>query len=105
VDGRLGDHVLEDGDEQLVLPAEVPIEGLQRDAGLLHQLLRREAPALLGDQAARGVDDHLGVLDAAGPRPLHGRRAVGGPLGPRLGRHAHVGVSTTTGITRSVRVW
>ena len=103
-----GDHVLEDREQELVLAREQPIERLQRDAGFLHELLRREPFTAFGDEPAGGVDDDLGLFHLPRARTLHRRRAVGGAVGPgerrRLGR-AHVGDSTTTGISRSVRVW
>ena len=105
----LGDEVLEHREQQLVLAAEEAVEGLQRDACLLDQLLRREALAALADQATRRGDDGLGLLDLPRARALQRGRPVGGALGPGQRRRrrscTHRGLSTTRGITRSVRVW
>ena len=62
VGAALGDEVLEHREEQLILAAEDPVEGLQRDAGLLDQLLRGEVTAF-GDEPARGGDDRVRLLD------------------------------------------
>ena len=72
-----GDHVLEDREQELVLAREQPIERLQRDAGLLHELLRGEPFTAFGDQAAGGVDDDLGLFHlprANAAPPATGRR-------------------------------
>ncbi len=90
------------------MPGEEPVEGLERDAGFLHQLLGGEAVAAFGDQPTGGVDDGLRLLHLPGARALHRGRPVGGALRPgqrRCGGAAHEGDNTTTGITRSVRVW
>jgi len=96
----LGDRVLEDSKQELILAFEVAVEGLQRNTCFLHELLRRESFALLRDQPSGRVDHRLGLRDAAGAGPMDERRSVGGAFGP-----AHSGDSTTTGISRAVRSW
>ncbi len=95
-DAALGDQVLEHREEQLVLAGEDPVEGLERDAGLLDQLLGREALAAFGDQPARGVDDRPWPAPSAGPAsaapPATGRRRAR----PRAARDAAAELTTVT---------
>ena len=48
----------------LVLAAEVPVEGLQRDVGLLDELLRRELLAALDHEPVGGGEQRLGCWPA-----------------------------------------
>ena len=64
---ELRDQVLEDRQQQLVLAGEVPVEGLQRDAGFLHELLRREGRPLRREEAAGGEHDGLRLLHPTVP--------------------------------------
>ena len=105
----LGDQVLEDREQELVLAGEEPVEGLQRDAGFLHELLGRELRRRVrrsdGERRRRSTvacsicraRERCTVGDRSAARSAH-------PSGVDLGR-AHDGDSTTTGIGRSVRVW
>jgi hypothetical protein len=91
-----GDEVGDDRDDELVLAAEVPVEGLEGDVGLLDQILRREVDTPFEDQAMRSGADGVGV----GLSPGAGAAC-------RALRRAHdaTGVRITTGISRSVRDW
>ena len=89
-----GDQVADDGDQQLVLAAEVPVEGLQRDVGLLDEVLRREVLAPLEHEPVGGGEQRLGVGRSAGAVPpalaavLAGRRVDGTPSTYRSARGA-----------------
>ena len=73
------DVLLDHREQQLVLGAEVPVEGLQRDTGALGHLLHRELAVTLVGQLLGGVDQHRGGIVASG----------GGRLGPRSARRPH----------------
>ena len=101
------DQVAEDRDEDLVLAAEVAVEGLQRDVGLLDEVLRREVLAPLEHEPVGRREERLGVGRSADAVPA--ARAPSSSASVERARRqpmrSAVGVSTTTGITRSVRDW
>ena len=105
----LGDHRPEHCEQEPILALEEPIERLQRDAGLLHELLRREAVAAVGDEAARRVDDRLALARSAACVNVAtaGERSAARSADELA--DSMVGVMTATarrpGSARSVRDW
>jgi hypothetical protein len=81
--GGPAQRVLEQGEQELVLPVELQVEAPQRLAGAVHDLLDGEVrAALFDDDRLRRVEEPLNALRRAQfrglDRPLHGPLLPGG---------------------------
>src|SRR3954453_18712852 len=84
--GRRADRLLEQGQQELLLAAEVLVEAAQRLAGALDNLLDREllARRALGHQLEGGIEEPLHAALGASARRVE--RARDGLFTPRRGR-------------------